>query len=261
MEIVFALANRHRYHPRRPTVARLAMTFPSALTDFSAWIEAHATTVDLLKWFLVGLLAWALGVFRFLRAKLKRPRLEIESFTSRCIWQELGVIDGNDHNAIVVFLIESGITNPTTDPIVVRDFTLKVKRLKGWPVRNHPLNAVTLPSRVRHNIGGIAKLLKNWFSNFFEGPDSLTLHGRIEPREHQSGFLLFVSASWGYMRPLEKNGGIPVKLFARLTTGERLVARSNIVLMDDHSAFEAMVPGVMEYVQDRSTWNIIRAQA
>src|SRR3546814_1615546 len=82
------------------------------------------------------------------RAKLKRPKLEIESFTSRCIWQELGVVDGNDYNARVVFLVEAGINNPTTDPIVVRDFTLKVKRIKGWPVRNHPLNAVTLPSRV-----------------------------------------------------------------------------------------------------------------
>lgn len=238
----------------------LAMTLSSVLTDFPAWIEAHAATVDLLKWLLVGLLAWTLGVFRFLRAKLKRPKLEIESFTSRCIWQELGIVDGNDHNARVVFLIEAGITNPTTDPIVVRDFTLQVKRLKGWPVRNRPLNAVTLPARVRHNIGDITKLLQNWFSNFSEGPDSLTLHGRIEPRDHQSGFLLFVSVSWGYLRPLEKDGAIPVKLCARLTTGERLLSRSNIVLMDDHSAFEAMVPGVLEHVHNRSTWNIIRAQ-
>lgn len=237
------------------------MTLPSVFTDLATWIEAHATTVDLLKWAIVGLLAWALGVFRFLRAKLKRPKLEIESFTSRCIWQELGVVDGNDHNARVVFLVEAGITNPTTDPIVVRDFTLKVKRLKGWPVRNHPLNAVTLPSRVRHSIGDITKLLKNWFSNFSEGPDSLTLSGRIESRDHQSGFLLFVSASWGYLRPFQKDGAIPVKLCARLTTGERLVADARIVLMDDHSAFEAMVPGVIEHVQNRSTWNIIRAQA
>src|SRR3546814_5451232 len=78
------------------------MTLPSSLIDLAGWIEAHATTVGLLKWVIVGLLAWALGVFRFLRAKLKRPKLEIESFTSRCIWQELGVVDGNDHNARVV---------------------------------------------------------------------------------------------------------------------------------------------------------------
>src|SRR3546814_8048754 len=120
------------------------------------------------------------------RAKLKRPKLEIESFTSRCIGQELGVVDGNDHNARVVFLVEAGINNPTTDPIVVRDFTLKVKRLKGWPVRNHPLNEVTIPSRVRHNIGSTTKLLKNWFSNFTDGQDSLTLRSEEHTSELQS---------------------------------------------------------------------------
>jgi hypothetical protein len=237
------------------------MTLQSVLATLVGWIEDHATTVDLLKWVVVGLIAWALGVFRFLRAKLRRPKLEIQSFTSRAIWQELGVVDGNDHNARVVFLIEAGINNPTTDPIVVRDFTLKVKRLKGWPVRNHPLNAVTLPCRVRQNIGDITKFLKNWFSNFSEGPDSLTLSGRIEPRDCQSGFLLFVSASWGYMRPLAWDGAIPVELRARLTTGEQLVARSNIMLMREHANFEAMVPGVLSYVQNRNTWNIIRAQS
>lgn len=237
------------------------MTLLSIVPDLVVWIENHGTTVDLLKWAIVGLLAWALGVFHFVRAKLKRPKLEIESFTSRCIWQELGVVDGNGHNAQVIFLIEAGINNPTTDPIVVRDFTLKVKRLKRWLVRNHPLNPVTLPSRVRHNIGDITKLLKNWFSNFSEGPETLTLGARIEARDFQSGFLLFVSVSWGYLRPFTKNGAVPVKLCARLTTGETLVAYSSIVLMDDHTAFEAMVPGILGHVQNRSTWNIIRAQA
>jgi hypothetical protein len=236
------------------------MTVQSVLATLVGWIEDHSTTVDLMKWVVVGLIAWVLGVFRFLRAKLKRPKLEIESFTSRAIWQELGVVDGNDHNARVIFLIEAGINNPTTDPIVVRDFTLKVKRLKSWRVRNHPLNAVTLPSRVRQSIGDITKFLKNWFSNFSEGSDSLTLSGRIEPRDYQSGFLLFVSASWGYMRPLVRDDAIPVELRARLTTGEQLVARSNIMLMREHATFDAMVPGVLSYVQNRNTWNIIRAQ-
>ena len=231
------------------------------LSNLVEWIEAHATTIDVLKWIVVGLLAWVLGVFRFIRTKLKRPKLEIESFTSRCIWQELGVVDGNDHNARVIFLIEAGVNNPTTDPIVVRDFTLKIKRLKGWPVRNHPLNAVTLPSRVRHNIGNITRFMKNWFSNFQEGPESLTLDARIESRDHQSGFLLFVSASWGYMRPFVKAGAIPVVLNARLTTGECLTARANIAIMDDHAAFEDMAPGLLGHVQHKSTWNIIRAQA
>lgn len=237
------------------------MEISLTLSDLVEWIEAHATTIDVLKWIIVGLLAWGLGAFRFIRTKFKRPKLEVESFTSRCIWQELGVVDGNDHNARVVFIIEAGINNPTTYPIVVRDFTLKIKTLKGWPVRNHPLNAVTLPSRVRHNIGNVTKFLKNWFSNFPEGPESLTLGARIESRDHQSGFLLFVSTSWGYMRPFVRAGAIPVELNVRLTTGENLTARANIAIMEDHAAFEEMVPGVLDHVQHRNTWNIIREQA
>src|SRR3546814_11479018 len=106
------------------------MTLPSSLIDLAGWIEAHATTVGLLKWVIVGLLAWALGVFRFLRAKLKRPKLEIESFTSRCIWQELGVVEGTDHNSRVGFLCAAGLTTPKKDTIFIRDFTLKDKRQK-----------------------------------------------------------------------------------------------------------------------------------
>lgn len=90
------------------------MTLQEALTVIVLWIEAHATTVDLLKWLIVGLLAWAFGVFRFLRTKLRKPTLEIEPLTSCCVWQELGVVDGKDSNARVVFLIDAGISNRTT---------------------------------------------------------------------------------------------------------------------------------------------------
>lgn len=234
------------------------MSIYVTLTSLVEWIEDHATTVDLLKWAIVGLIAWALGAFRFLREKLKRPRLEVELLTSRCFWQDLGVVDGNDNNARVVFLIEAGITNPTTEPIVIRDFTLRIKRQKSWFVRNYPLNPVTLPARVRHELGSITKLLKNWFSNFAEGPDNLTLNGRIEARDFQSGFLLFVSASWGYMQPLVKDGTIPVTLYARLTTGERLNVRTRITLTENQDYFSKMVPGILEYVENRNTWNIMR---
>lgn len=236
------------------------MTVPSLLAEMTQWIENHGTTVDLLKWSAVGLLAWFLGAFRYLRAKFRGPKLEIETLTSRCIWKELGMVDGNDHNAQVIFLIEAGINNPTTDPIVVRDFTLRVERLKRRGAKNHRLNAVTLPCRVRHKSGGITKLLKNWFSNFDEGPQSLTLDARVAPRDFQSGYLLFVSVSWGFMRPQVENGAVPVMLQARLTTGERLITKGAILIVDDHEYFESMVPGVIEHAQDRSLWNAIRAQ-
>lgn len=222
------------------------------------WIEAHGTTVDLIKWLIVGLLAWLLGAFRFLHTKLKRPSLEIESFTSRCAWEDLGEIDGNPANARVTMLIEAGINNPTTSPIVVRDFTLQIKCLKRWPLWHAELHPTTLPCRVRHNVGGIIRYLKNWFSNFDEGSENLTLDSKIESREFQSGFLMFVSASWGNMLPKIVNGKIPIKLKARLTTGETLVATKNIHVLEDKSVLQGLVPGVFEHVENPSTWNIIR---
>ena len=59
------------------------------LSNLVNWIELHGTTVDLIQWLFIGLLAWVMGAFRFLYAKLKRPTLEIESFTSRCSWEDL----------------------------------------------------------------------------------------------------------------------------------------------------------------------------
>ena len=228
------------------------------MQDFIEWIESHPVTIDLFKWFLVGIMAWLLGFFRFIKTRLKRPKLEIELLTSRCSWEELGVIDGNDHNARVVFLIEAGVNNPTTDPIVIRDFTLQIKRLKKWPIWHSPLNAVTMPSRVRHSLSNITRYLKNWFSNFEEGDDTLTLGAKIEARDHQSGFLLFVSVSWGYMRPLVVNKRVPVKLKARLTTGEVLQANASILVLENKMVLESMVPGIFEHVQNGATWNIIR---
>lgn len=222
------------------------------------WIEAHGNTVDLLKWISVGLLAWFLGVFSYIRTKLQRPTVEVESFTSRCIWQNIDAADGVDPHVRVIFLVEAGVLNPTDQPIVVRDFNLLVSRVGKGTIPNQPLGATTLPCRVRHSTKKITKFLNNWFSNFDEGSPELTLSSRIEPKDFSSGFLLFVSVSHGYLEPLRKEGTIPVELHAHLTTGEKLSAESQIVIVDDHDYFESLVPGVLEHVESRETWNLIR---
>lgn len=230
------------------------------ITELLTWIESHGTTVDLIKWLVVGILAWLLGVFRFLHTRLKRPSLEIESFTSRCAWEDIGEVDGNPSNARVTILIEAGINNPTTSPIFIRDFTLQVKRLKKWPLWGAELNPTTLPCRVRHAVGDVTKYLKNWFSNYDEGSDNLTLDARINDREFQSGFIMFVSASWGNMLPRVVNGKILVRMKARLTTGEILVAKARIHILEDNSVLEALLPGLFAHAENPATWNIIRCK-
>lgn len=230
------------------------------LSELISWVESHGTTVDLIKWLIVGVVAWLLGGFRFLRTQLQRPSLEIESFTSRCAWEDLGEVAGNPANARVTILIEAGINNPTTSQIVVRDFTLQIKLLKRWPLWSSELHPTTLPCRVRHAVGDVTRYLKNWFSNYDEGPDALTLGSKIKDREFQSGFLMFVSATWGNMLPRAVDGKILVKMKARLTTGETLVAKSCIHILENNSVLQELIPGVFAHVEDPATWNIIRCK-
>jgi hypothetical protein len=222
------------------------------------WIELHPKTVDIFQWVVLAFVAWVIGAWRYLRTKFRSPSIEIESFTSRCGLQELGEIDGINGHTKALFLLEVGINNPTPESIHVREFNLSIKTRKKWQGWIKELNPATLPRRVRKSIGETSKLLRNWFSHFEEGNESLTIRGEVGSREYCSGFLLFVSVTWGTMRPLVVDGAIPVKIKAKLTTGEVLSVKSRITVVEDLEIIEEMVPGVFEYSQHRSTWNIVR---
>lgn len=231
------------------------MSLTQHLAELSGWIEQHPHTVDLAKWGLLIGIAWLAGGFKLLRRWLKSPTLEIELLSSRGLCQDLGDLHGHANNCRSIFLLSVGINNPTTDVIVVRDFTLRYKehrpfRWTGW---QHP---ATLPARPRLQVGDTTKLLRNWFSNFAEGPESLTISGRIEPRAFESGYLLFVAATYGWMNPVVKKDKVWIEVQARLTTGEKLKARARIALFSESAGMEAMVPGVVDYAAHSATWNI-----
>ncbi|HHA2771944.1 TPA: hypothetical protein ACOEQZ_001128 [Stenotrophomonas maltophilia] len=224
------------------------------------WIESHEKTVDLLKWVAAGLLAWSLGVVRYIRMKLKRPTIEIELFTSRCACDDLGEIDGSARNIRAIYVLQIGVNNPTTDPIVIRDFTIATKAMRRWPIWQEELYPTTLPTRPQHSVGTITKILKCWFSNFHDDLNHLSLMGKIEPREFQSGYLLFTSVTWGDLEPRIINGKTPVRATARLTTGETLRTKALIRVVDDPSIVEGIVPGILDHTKNSSTWNIIRTR-
>jgi hypothetical protein len=231
------------------------MNFGFELSDVLNWIEHHGQTVDLIKWLLLIAVAWVVGLFKFLRRRLKSPTLEIETLTSRAYCHDLGEQDGHQHVCRSLFLLSVGVNNPTTDTIVVRDLTLRYKEHRPfrWTPWQHP---TTLPARPRQAVGGTVKLLRNWFSNFAEGPESLTVGGRIEPRAFESGYLLFVAATYGWMNPRVHSDTVHVQVQARLTTGEKLKAKARVQLFTDPEAMDTMVPGVGSYAANSSTWNI-----
>ncbi|HEL3635573.1 TPA: hypothetical protein UM220_001442 [Stenotrophomonas maltophilia] len=249
-------------HGLTEIATEMVLQAPSISVDLASrtvdWIEQHDKTVDLLKWIAAALLAWLLGLVRFVRTKLKRPTVEIEMFTSRCVVDDLGEMEGRASNIRAIFLLEPGLNNPTTDPIVVREFTIAMKALRRWPIWQRQMHPTTLPSRPQHSAGQMTKLLKCWFSNFNDGSSDLTLSGRIESRDFQSGFLLFTSVTFGNLQPRISNERIPIKVRARLTTGETLTAKAMIRVVDDPFILERMVPGILEHTKTSSTWNIIR---
>lgn len=229
------------------------------LSNVIGWIESHGTTVGLFQWAIVILAAWLLGAFRFLRAILKRPSVEIEPLSSRCVLRNIGKVDEAEDNVQAILLLEVGINNPTADVISVREFTLSVEpiaRLRSKHLLK--LHPTTIPCRVSQTVGGYTKLLKNWFSNYSDGRSELTISGKIEPREYVSGFLLFIYVGWGSFAPYVKNEKVSVTISARLTTGEKISARSNVIVYRNPLDMEGMVPGILDHAMQRSTWTITR---
>lgn len=53
----------------------------SSFSPLVDWIESHEKTVDLLKWVALLLVAWAVGLFKFLRQKFRLPIATIEEQT------------------------------------------------------------------------------------------------------------------------------------------------------------------------------------
>ncbi len=60
------------------------MNIPDILGPAVDWIEGHEHTVDVMKWGAAALAAWALGVFRAVRAWTRRPSISVNLTYSHC---------------------------------------------------------------------------------------------------------------------------------------------------------------------------------
>lgn len=232
-------------------------TLPDISTIVS-WIEAHGKTVDLLKWLVLLLVAWLAGAFRFVRNKLRTPSATIEEATSRCLVEEFAEFQGHQNAVRATFLVEVGLLNPTSERVVVRHFSLAVQRRRAWRTWKPELVALSLPSRPQQQTGSGKKVLKNWFSNFDDGLQNLTLLGAVEPKELPSGFLLFVCFSVGGWAPKISNEHIKVKAKVHLTTGETYSVSGRIKVVRDLEKFEQWVPGIGAHINHDSTWGATR---
>lgn len=234
------------------------MIDPVSLKVTAEWIESHEKTVDLLKWIVVLMAAWAVGALKYLRQKFRRPIPTYEEFTSRCLIEEFDEFNGHKNAIRATFLMEIGIVNTTSEPIVVRDFLLSVNRKKFWRPWKPELIALSLPARPRHQTGSSMKILCNWFSSFPDEYQDLTLDGTIEPKHLKSGFLLFVCFATGSHSPRIKKEQIRIKANIRLTTGETLIVSGKVRTSHNKEIFEQLVPGIVSQVSHETAWGGIR---
>ncbi len=231
----------------------------SSLAPLVDWIESHEKTVDLLKWLALLLVAWAVGLFKFLRQKFRLPIATIEEHTSRCLIEEFDEFQGHTNVVRASFLIEAGLVNTTSEPVVIRHFSLAVRRRRPWRPWKPELIALSLPARPRHPTGSSVKLLKNWFSKFSDEFQDLTLHGEVDPKHHNSAYLLFVSFTPGNWSPKYDGEYVRVKILIHLTTGETRTAKGRVLITRNKEKFEEWVPGILEQVAHETAWGGTRA--
>ncbi len=221
------------------------------------WIEKHPQTTDLAKWVLLVGLAWVSGIFGWLRRLNRRPSVHVSEITSRCLIERFEEYDGHPNTVRSSLLLEIEISNPSPEPIVVKQFEAQIctqRRFRKWGER---ISSIALPNRVRHEMGSGTKLMRNWFAHFDNGSDELlSLTGRVEPKDSNSGFALFVMFTFGSWNPKIINENVRICVYASLGSGEMLRTSANIRVTTDKTFLEKMVPGVLEQISHPTAWNV-----
>lgn len=221
-----------------------------------AWVEAHETTVDLLKWVLLLLVAWAAGLFRYLRNLTRSPKVRVSELTSRCFIEEMEQFDAHRNAVRAAILAEVEVANRSSEPIVVWALEARIYRsllIRRW---GPWISASSLPNRVQHKMASRTKIMRNWFSHLSGEMPGLTITGKIEPKHAESGFALFVSFTHGTWNPVIVNNSIRIRVRVRLTTGEKLEASARIPVTRNAEFFEGLVPGVLEHIRHPGAWNL-----
>jgi len=225
---------------------------PNLITD---WIEQHPHTVSLAKWAVLLLVAWIIGLFRLLRRLSRKPSAGILCPVSRCYIQPLPEFEGHTDVVRAAYFIDASVVNPTNEKVVIEQFTLSYLRKKKYFGRSLSLHPISCPSRPRQNMGENTKFQKVFFTNFPDGLNDMTVSDIVEAKCHESGYLLFVSFTFGDWNPRIVNGYAKVYLTVRLTTGEKLKTKGWIQVSDNLEKFESWLPGIREHLEQECTWN------
>lgn len=228
------------------------------MDDIFIWLETHPTTINFLQWTLVVVIAWFSGVFRWLRTKTRSPKLEVVPTASMAFLENLGEFKGVANTIRISFIVHASIINKTTDRIVIDRFKLSYRSSHILKSMQQKILRQAFPSWPRKRLGESYKLMGAFFTTYGDDYDAiLSVSGLIESREMASGYLLFVSNTYGSWNPKIENGKIKVRLICSLTTGETLSYNEYLRVTEDHDLIEEFCPGLVKHVAHDSTWNHI----
>ena len=229
------------------------MNIPDILGPVVDWIEGHEHTIDLTKWIAVGLAAWALGVFRAVREWTRRPSISVNLTYSRCYLDQHVVLGEYTDVALLVFVLDAEIMNPTGSRIGIRSFELQVKRtglLKHW---TRSVSAIGFPSMPSTPMpGGNIKLVPIWMTTFTDYDPSLTLK-EVSQQDSAAGLVFFAVAVPTTMLPLTMTE-CPIKLRVTFGTGERRAVKATVNVHTDFEHLGRTIEGSIPYVRHDSVW-------
>lgn len=229
------------------------MNIPEIVGVVVGWVEDHEHTVDLLKWIIAGLIAWALGLFRAVRAWARRPSISIEPSYSQCYLVQYETLHEHTDVALLVFILDAEVMNPTSARIGVRKFELQVKRfgmLKRWTM---PVTSIGFPSMPRTPMpGDKVKVIPIWLTSFPDYDVSLT-NKHVDAQDSDAGLIFFSILVPKKIVQLDMTECF-IKVSITFSTGEKRTTKAAIKVLSDLAHLDQRVPGSEKYVQHHSVW-------
>ena len=244
--------------PRNPRVCiemqLLNTTVPTSAEVFT-WIESHRVTVGVVQSLVLILLAWLAGAFRLLQALTRKPSVRIVDSAS-FVFIERPSIKGKDNALRAAYVINASLVNSSRERIVLDQFTLSYQTANPFRSFKQKLVRIAFPTRPRKRLGSGFKMMGVWFTNFPDEEYALPpAMGALEPKDMESGYMLFASFTSGSWNPVVLDGQIRVRLKAQLTSGEVVMSTVRLRALDEAKTAHEFCPGILKHIAHESTWN------
>lgn len=220
-----------------------------------SWLESHPVTVDLIKWILLILGAWAVGVFKILRRFTLRPSVALYDSPGFCFLEDYKTEEGAD-GRLSVFIVNPSIRNPSFNSYEIERITLGYKCRFIFRSFRQNLLPISFPQRPKQQHGTSIKALPVFFTRFGDQfDDGLTTDTIIDERRVSSGYIMFISRTWGSWMAENQKEEIKIKLSVKTVGAGKLKFRGNLRTTSDISELKEFCPGLYELVSDKKYGN------